>query len=224
MIKKYDDYITEGIFTTKKPKENIELGDVVKVIDKNATFPGIKGKVHSILGNLFFIKTVNGIIPYLMSGLQLVERNPGKKITIEDPYGEEDWDEERWNESVNESKSAKLKVGDVITCIKDHILVNYGSGKHHLGLTVGKDYEIMKISPSWKTGENYIWIIPDNSKSIGNYTYDKDIFSTDKEEIEKAKNIRKEEKKKEKELKIQRGIKALKMKEVDPYGEEDWED
>lgn len=130
-----------------------------------------------------------------------------------------------------EKKTEKFEKGDYITCIKDQIDADYGRkdlngnkviDKHDLNLTVGKKYLVLDITPGYKSIYPYIWINNDFDDEA-NYTNDEDIFSMDREEIKKAKIAKKEELRKLQELKIQKEIKKLQMKDVDPYGEEEWD-
>lgn len=111
----------------------------------------------------------------------------------------------------------EIKIGDYVTCIKNYTMINFGHtdkdgkpklNKHELDLTIGKDYRIWRISIDYLG--YVIWIIPDRGGRPMNYTLDGDIFYYDKKK--NAELI-----KKRKELK-------LKMKDIDPLGEEEWGD
>jgi len=138
-----------------------------------------------------------------------IKPKPERVFSDEDPYGEEDWD-------VNESISnVKFNVGDIVYFVS--------------GLYLFKDYvgevEILSIYDGWDKLDWYSIRSLNNNKSIKWISGD-DLYNSKEEaeieqrridsnrEVYKEYLKRKEEKRKER-------IEA--MKDVDPYGEEDWD-
>ena len=89
MIKKYLTYIKEN-----KESVNFEIGDIVRVTYRETIFCGTIGVIDKIVfGSWYFVKLeTGGSIPCHRWEIELVKK-PERKITPEDPYGEENWQE-----------------------------------------------------------------------------------------------------------------------------------
>ena len=115
-----------------------------------------------------------------------------------DPYGEEKWLEESNKNYIKCDINNVVKDGDYVICVDNKW------NNNRLNLTINKKYKVIVTAASHDT-----FIIYNDYNTMGNYPKKLFIPFLNADEYEKRKN--------------QMELMKLKMKDIDPYGEEDWE-
>lgn len=173
-------------------------------------------------GNYIYDNDVKGYLTKDQITKEMIEIQkikPAKRIyTPEDPYGEEDWE-------INESKRNKFHVGDTVYFLSRYTLFHDFQGENVISdILIDNHYDLWyEVKGRDKTIR---WISADELYS-NKEEYEKEKLKKEieikkekeyivKKDEEKRRKIEKKEEEKRRKIEI--------MKDVDPYGEEDWDD